>query len=162
MYDIIVQEADIFKSFMVERMILNPNQWKAYPNRVPLTWHKIKFNSAGATNIPNTSFGIYSFIVIPEIANHPNCSYLLYVGMTNKQNFRQRYRQYLRNQNSPGKRPHINAMLNKWREHLWFCYAPIQQANIIRSIEDDLLAAYLPPFNKSFPANVREPMKVLR
>ena len=31
------------------------------------------------------------------------------------------------------------SMLNNWSEHLYFVYAPIEDDNIIKKIEDDLL-----------------------
>ncbi len=142
-------------------MILNPNCWGQYPNRVNLSWNMVKFTPDDVLRVPNTTCGVYSFVVIPGIANHISCSYLLYVGKTTR-NFRQRYQEYLRDQSQPRKRPHVFEMLNKWKEHLWFCYATIRQVDIIGDIENDLLAAYLPPYNKEFPAEIREPMKVLR
>jgi hypothetical protein len=52
-------------------------------------------------------------------------------------------------------------MLNKWPDHLWFYYAEVANTALIDDLEDALLAAYLPPFNQSFPAEVRELLKVV-
>lgn len=158
----VLDRAREFRNFKVERMILNPALWVTYPNRIPLTWQRVKFHSSEFLNVPNNCCGVYSFVVIPGIADHIACAYLLYVGKTDR-DFRSRYKEYLRDQdpNTKTKRFHIYEMLNNWKEHLWFCYAPIPHGNLIEQIEDDLLAAYLPPYCRDFPAKVREPMRVL-
>lgn len=165
MYDIVTLNlADEFRSFQVGNMILNPNLWARYPDRLPLNWNSVKFHSSQLENVPNDEHGVYSFVVIPEIANHIACAYLLYVGKTDR-SFHERYWEYLYGQRT-GKNigPHKYEMLIKWRDHLWFCYAPILTTAVtqIKQIEDDLLVAYLPPYNKQFPASVRGPMGVLR
>lgn len=164
MHDILTDDyAKEFRAFEVRFLILNPNLWDKYPARVPLNWYKIKFNASELSNVPNDSCGVYSFVVIPDIANHIACAYLLYVGKTER-NFRRRFKEYLDDQDLSRKtnRVHIREMLNKWKDHLWFCYAPISQANLIKQTEDDLINSYLPPYCKKYPAEVREPMKVLR
>lgn len=164
MHDILTDShAQEFRNYEVKFMILNPNLWGKYPNRIPLQWHKIKFSPSELSNVPNDSCGIYSFVIIPDIAGHIACAYLLYIGKTER-NFRTRYREYLDDQdwNKKTNRVHIREMLNKWKDHLWFCYAPISQTSLIKQLEKDLINSYLPPYCKDYPAEVRQPMKVLR
>lgn len=164
MHDILSYDyAKEFRDYEVKFMILNPNLWVKYPNRTSLQWYQIKFSASELANVPDSSCGVYSFVVIPDIAGHVACAYLLYVGKTER-NFRTRYREYLDDQDLSKKtnRVHIREMLNKWKEHLWFCYAPVAQVNLIKQLEKDLINSYLPPYCKEFPAEVREPMKVLR
>jgi len=164
MHDILSYEHSAeLKNYKVDFMILDPDLWVRYPNRTPLTWQKIKFGKPHADQIPNDCCGVYSFVVIPEIANHVACAYLLYVGETQR-DFRTRYREYLDDQNPSKrtKRVHIREMLTKWQNHLWFCYAPITETKLIKQVEADLINSYLPPYCKEYPAEVREPMKVLR
>lgn len=162
MYDLItIQTADELRSFQVNNMILNPNLWRKYPDRINLDWRKIQFGEAQRDCIPDSQCGVYSFVVMPGIARHVACAYLLYVGKTER-SFRERYDEYLYGQKTGRIEAHKYEMLIKWREHLWFCYASITQVNIIKQMEDDLIAAYLPPYNKEFPASVRAPMGVLR
>ncbi len=163
MHDLItIQLTDEFRSFQISNIILNPNLWRKYPNRINLDWKRIQFDESQREYIPDSQCGVYSFVVMPGIANHSTCAYLLYVGKTER-SFRQRYSEYLYGQKT-GKNieAHKYEMLVKWKDYLWFCYAPITQINIIKQMEDDLIEAYLPPYNKEFPASVRTPMGVLR
>ena len=55
----------------------------------------------------------------------------------------------------------MTDMLEKWDGFLWFCFASIEQANLIEDVEKTLLAAYLPPTNKEFPAKVGRALREL-
>jgi len=148
--------------FHIKRMVLSPFQWKACSLPVDLSWKAVKFNRPNATNIPKVR-GVYTFLVQPGIANHPCCSYLLYVGKTEGQTFRGRYRQYLREWRAgdQSQRPHVTDMLEKWAGFLWFCFAKVQKRNLIEDVENALLTAYLPPSNKDFPAKVSHKLRKL-
>lgn len=148
--------------FHVKRMVLSPFQWTACRLSVDLNWEAVKFTRRNMQRIPKTC-GVYTFLVQPGIANHPCCSYLLYVGETEDQDFRRRYQQYLREKRASDKsrRPHVMDMLQKWDGFLWFCYARIDQHDIIENVENTLLTAYLPPTNKDFPARVSQALRRL-
>lgn len=157
--DYIRQSAEI-GLFHVNRMILSPRQWEGCRLPVVLKWNALKFRPENKPRVPDDFGGVYSFVVQPRIANHPKCSYLLYVGQTEKRNFRRRYEEYLRDRNPErSRRPHVTDMLLKWDGYLWFCYARIDQRELITQIEDALIEAYLPPTNKSFPARIRKAVK---
>jgi hypothetical protein len=143
-------------------MVLSPFQWGACSLPVSLSWEAVKFTRDNATSIPKTH-GVYTFLVQPGIANHPCCSYLLYVGETESQTFRRRYRQYLREWRAgdQSKRPHVTDMLEKWAGYLWFCFATVRKRNLIEDVENALLTAYLPPSNKDFPAKVSRELRKL-
>lgn len=143
-------------------MILFPSAWAACVLSVNLTWQGVRFDAAYVQNIPADQRGIYSFVVQPNIANHPACSYLLYVGQT-KRNFRVRYREYLRDEAEGlrSRRLHISGMLNKWKGYLWFYFAHIDDETLIEPTEDVLLAAYLPPTNIEMPGKLRQKMAFL-
>ncbi len=79
----------------------------------------MKFIEDNVQNVPNDQAGVYSFVADAGIANHPACNYLLYIGMTQQQNFRARYKQYLREKNNPKPRIHILRMINNWSGHLF-------------------------------------------
>jgi len=149
--------------FHVKRMVLSPTHWKKCQLPLTLKWQVVPFSEDKANDLPNDTKGIYSFILQPGIADHPACSYLLYVGQTTRQDFRTRYRQYLRDLKAgeESRRPHITEMLEKWHEYLWFCYAPIPKEDMITPVEDALLAAYLPPSNKTFPAEINRSLRKL-
>ena len=156
-YDLNLKVKIRFDEHSVE-FILDPHQWGALALPMPLTWNIVPFNVNCTQNIPNNTVGVYSFVVQPDIANHPNCSYLMYIGQTKNQSFRRRYQQYLQYQRTKKGRHLVVYMLNTWPDHLWFCYATIQQTQYIDEIEDRLLSAYLPPVNSEYPADVRGPM----
>jgi hypothetical protein len=147
--------------FHLKRMVLSPFQWNACRLPLNLNWTAVKFNRRNRRHIPTNSSGVYTFLVQPGIANHPCCSYLLYVGETETQNFRTRYGQYLRDKRAgdASLRPHVTEMLQKWDGFLWFCYAEINTPNLIEDLENALLTAYLPPTNKDFPAKVSRAMR---
>lgn len=160
MYDIVShlqgQQKRNLAEFLVQRMVLSPPQWSACRLPLDLKWKGVKFTQKNAKQLPTTYCGVYTFLVQPGIANHPCCSYLLYVGKTEGQNFRKRYSQYLRDKRAgdESRRPHITDMLQKWDGFLWFYYAQIDQRDLIGEVENALLTAYLPPTNKEFPAKV--------
>lgn len=140
-------------------MVLSPPHWKTYGLNHALAWQAVAFSAGNASKIAPTK-GVYTFLVQPGIAMHPCCSYLLYVGKTEDQNHRSRYRQYISDLRAGGKsrRPHITEMLEKWDGYLWFCYAEVPDADI-HDMEEALLTAYLPPANKQFPATVRRTLQ---
>ena len=144
------------------KFILDPNKWGNLTLPVTLNWTMIPFHQNQVQNVPNDKVGVYSFIVKPDIANHTNCSYLMYVGQTTHQSFRLRYTQYLHDQRTKKGRLYVVHMLSTWPEHLWFCYAPIQQVEYIGEIEDRLKIAYVPPVNRDWPAETRGAMALWR
>lgn len=147
-------------SFHVKRVLLSPSHWNSYPHTIPLTWNHVKFEAANSILVPN-SFGVYSFVVDPGIAQHPGTHYLLYLGRARGVSLRARYHAYIREKNADKGRPPIQAMLNKWTDHLWFYYAEVGDTTVIDALEDALLDAFLPPFNQKFSAEVREIIKVV-
>lgn len=166
MYDIVPRPRRrgrrVLGDFHVKRMVLSPFQWAACRLPVDLTWEAVRFTSSNMRKIPITR-GVYTFLIQPGIANHPCCSYLVYVGETENQNFRRRYQQYLREKRAGDEsaRPHVTDMLEKWDGFLWFCFARIDQADLIEDVENALLTAYLPPSNKTFPAKVSRALRLL-
>jgi hypothetical protein len=83
--------------------------------------------------------------------------------MVKDQFFRDRFRQYLQERavGDASRRVHVTQMLMKWEGFLWFCYAAIADQEAIEPAEDALLAAYLPPCNRRFPATVDLEIKKL-
>ena len=55
---------------------------------------ELQFNDSSTPLVPDNLIGVYSFVVEPGIANH-DLGYLLYIGKTDKQDFRARFKQYL-------------------------------------------------------------------
>lgn len=146
--------------FHLQRMILSPVQWATCSLPIKLKWKHVKFSPENSRHVPNATGGVYTFVVKPDIAEHPACSYLLYVGKADK-SFRERYYAYIKDKRlgDKSRRPHVEEMLNKWDGHLYFYYAEIERQELIQTIEQILLAAYLPPTNKSFPGEVQRALQ---
>jgi len=153
----LIQPAQSLADYKVHKLVLFPKAWKECKVPTKLHWKKIRFDSKNAPNVPADERGVYSFVVEPNVANHPACSYLMYVGKTER-NFRKRYQEYLRDFSlaSGSRRLHVAGMLNKWQGYLWFCYAPIKDSALITSTEDALLAGFIPPTNVELPGKLRD------
>lgn len=59
------------------------------------------------------------------------------------------------------RRLHIHDVLSRWSGHIWFCFASIDDDDIIASIEEELIDAYIPLYNRRFTGAVGGAMKVL-
>ena len=142
------------------RFTLSPHLWSSYTLTLPLNWSRVKFESTALPQVPNDLMGVYSFVVEPNVAAL-NLGYLVYVGMT-RQNFRDRFRKYLRHQvEDRTNRPRVQDMLRTWPNHLSFYYAPIDDRDVVKSVEDDLMVALKPPVPRLYPAHIRERFKLL-
>jgi len=152
--------SDELRGFEVRRVILSTKQWAALALPVTLRWTVKHFASSKPTLIPSNKTGVYSFVVQPGIADHPNCAYLLYVGKAaGATGFRARYYKYRAEKGKQDSvRPLVNRMINKWYEHLWFCFAEVADP-LVKEVEDKLLLAYLPPINTEFPGEASAGMR---
>lgn len=81
----------------------------------------------------------------------------MYVGKAQDQPLRQRFSQYFteKNKGEASRRPHVTEMLLKWEQFLWFYYAEISAVTSIKTVEEELLSAYLPPSNRTFPSKIK-------
>jgi hypothetical protein len=145
--------------YRVNRFVLCPPHWKKYTALTALNWQRVKFDKHHHPSVPNNKHGVYSFVVEPEIADHPSVKYLLYVGKAEKLSFHARFYNYLREKKRKKPRDHIVQMTTKWPKHLYFYWAEITNGAIITDVEDQLLEAFLPPHNRDFPATVRTPIR---
>jgi len=143
----------LLKQYRVEKYILCPKFWTEYANK-KLKWKKTKFSKKGLKKLPDDKPGLYSFLAQPDVAGHIAITYLLYIGETTKQSLRERVSDYL-NENSKKKaRVPIRSMIRKWPDHLWLYFVPIDDVTTIKTLEEDLIKAYIPPFNQKFTAQV--------
>src|SRR5579864_635031 len=88
-----------------------PKRWKGYSNPHPLKWTLVKLEDASrkANAVPSGA-GIYTLLVQPGIADHPSCSFLLYVGQT--KSLLARFGDYLTSEKKETGRPKIFRLLN--------------------------------------------------
>ena len=140
------------------QFVLWPRQWEAYNLSFQLNWEIHPFKREQIDKIPKEP-GIYSFVVQPGIANHSYCSYLMYVGMTERP-LRVRFKEYFSEKyNATRGRPKIVKLLNVYRDYLHFCCLTIADTERIKEIEDELLKAFIPPCNDQYPAEISQIMK---
>ena len=138
--------------------VLWPQQWAAYNLSDLLNWKIYPFQQDRIDEIPSDP-GIYSFVVQPRIANHPHCSYLMYVGMTERP-LRERFKEYFsEKRNAKNGRPKLLKLLNVYQDYLHFCCSTIEETERIEEIEDALLNAFIPPSNDEYPAEISRIMK---
>jgi len=52
-------------------------------------------------------------------------------------------------------------MIRKWSGHLWFYYAEVSNTTVISQLEEDLITAFLPPENRSWPAKITHTMRMV-
>lgn len=74
--------------YRLTRLVLSPEHWKKFSSPSKLIWGGTKFKPSNAKNVPDGKSGVYSFVVQPNIAEHPACAYLMYVGKAEKQSLR--------------------------------------------------------------------------
>ena len=128
-----------------------PRMWQEFNMDVSLEWHTRRLTRSERSNIP-TSSGIYTFLVQPGIANHPQCSYLVYVGQA--VSLRNRFNNYLGREKRITGRPKVVTWLNMYEDYMWFCYSLVPRAKL-DDVEAALLTAYIPIANDQFPTNIR-------
>jgi hypothetical protein len=150
-----------FGDYHIRNCFCNPILWTEYAN-LALTWRRVRFDGAGVRRLPNDKCGIYTFVAEPAVAGHSAVGYLLYVGETERQSLRERCSSYLNERGKAKGRIHICEMIRKWPDHLFLHYAIIDNKSLITKLEDDLIAAFLPPFNKEFPARIGRLIKAVR
>lgn len=136
---------------------LDRRQWAKAPARA-LTWHSVSFPPDPTTRrgLPNDS-GVYVFVAEPNLFSLPQTSTLLYVGKAKK--IKSRIRAYigeLKIRFGKTSRPHIWRMANAWNGHLRYYYTTTTDVAAAEALEDEMLAALNPYFNKELPADLSQ------
>lgn len=125
-------------------------KWQEYRDVNALDWQIYPLADHERQRIPNEP-GIYTLLVQPGIANHPACSYLVYVGRTGS--LRRRFGNYLNQEKRETGRPKIFRLLNMYPDHTWFCFSVVPETDL-GAVEDALITAYIPPANDRLPAEI--------
>lgn len=138
---------------------LNIDKWETCdPNVKQIVsgpWKNIKFLNMDGTGInedidkvPNDKGGVYLFVLKPNII--PNIHiYLMYIGRARKQrNFslQKRCRSYLWDN-----RVNIAYMREMWGKELYFYYLELDDDDIIKKVERELIRVIIPPCNSAIP-----------
>lgn len=140
-----------------------PRLWEEYATKpgYAFDWKENRFTPSEIDNIPDEP-GLYTFVVQPCVANHPSCSYLMYIGKTER-TLRARFQEYLREKQRESGRPMIVRLLNKYSDNVFFCYSVVNKKSSLKKLEKALKGALIPPCNKEeLPAKVRRIVEALR
>ena len=78
-YDLDLSISKRFREYTV-KFVLDPIQWGSLVLPCALNWNIVRFIRASVALIPDDQVGVYTFVIKPDIANHANCGYLMYVG----------------------------------------------------------------------------------
>jgi len=145
----IIQEQNEMKAHN-QCFVLWPRQWKKYLDTHK--WKIYRLDAIDKDRIPRRS-GVYSLLIQPGIANHPVCSYLMYIGKTKL--LRSRFMYYLNERKRETGRPKIFRFLNMYQDYVYFCCTTVREDDLTK-VEDKLLVAYIPPANDQYPAEIRK------
>ncbi len=121
-----------------------PQQWVTYSEMHE--WKLCKLIDSERDKIPANP-GIYTLLTLPGIANHPACSYLMYVGQTIC--LRRRFGEYLNKERKETERPMMFRFLKKYSDQVWFCFTLVD-CSLLDTVENGLKNAYIPPLNSAF------------
>ena len=132
--------------------------WQNCNLDVDLQWQSVKYGKNYRHAVPSSSFGVYAFVLVPEIIGLPKTAYLLYIGKT-KRPFQTRYGEYLRDDGSAdwAVRP-IHRALGAWHDYIWFYFATMDDPDLLHSTEETLINACIPPCNYTFTGRIGSPI----
>ncbi len=149
---------DLWRSFAFDKIDLNL-----------LEWREVKFlNELGndvsdeIKNLPNNKGGLYLFIIkcpiLPKITE-----YLVYIGraqLTEYHNLRIRVNKYFNEYIRDDQRPKITRIIHQWQNELFIRYIELDDNELIKELEADLINKILPPGNDEIPdKNIKSAVK---
>lgn len=155
--DFIQQEDRIMARSYTFRLM--PEAWDAFADDQFLcAWQMTRLDENGKNDPCLVGRpGIYTLLVMPGIATHPACSYLMYIGQTT--DLRRRFYNYLVTEKKHRKRPKVYRLLSIYEDFIWFCFTEVD-ADRLDEYENALMNAFIPPINDEnrLPAEIRSIM----
>ena len=125
-----------------------PELWKTYTHNH--NWHLLRLRDSDKESVPNQP-GVYTLLTVPDVAAHPACSYVMYVGQA--VSLRRRFSEYLSKEADPLGRPKISDFLHMYSGYIWFSYTLIQKDSL-DSVEAGIRDALVPPLNTQLGAHI--------
>ena len=115
-------------------------------------WTELAFPPNPRNAVPKQP-GVYVFVVRPNLFDLLQTSGVLYVGKATSLYERVgAYISEINKRHALSKRPHIWRMVNVWNGHLRYLYTITSTVADAEDLEDRMLEALLPYFNKELPA----------
>lgn len=143
------------------KMMFYPQAWQSAQNSTR-TWVETEFPPDPKSGIPNES-GVYAFVVEPNMFSLSPANGLFYIGKAT--NLYQRIGAYI-SELSKGfldsKRPHVWTMLNQWDGHFKYYYTITGDVSEAETLEEDMLKAFRPPYNKQYDAETSQVMRAFQ
>lgn len=155
-YDLFAYDKTNPMNYRIPNFYLSPIQWSACAVPVSLSWTIDRYSTllANPNLLPDDKQGVYAFIIKPGLPFLTDASYVMYIGKAERQSFRDRFKQYIREKDRAKGRVAIKKLLKLWDDHLWYMYAEVANISDIERVEDELLAAFMPPGNNKFRAGI--------
>jgi excinuclease UvrABC nuclease subunit len=141
------------KDYIVE-MYYDTRKWNQFNST--RIWIEEEFPPVVRSNIPRAS-GVYAFVLKPDIFNFDVIAGLLYVGKATE--LYSRIGSYISEINKSllvSTRPNIWKMINKWNGHLKYYYTVTSTVNEAEQLEDEMIEAFVPYFNRSYNAETSQ------
>jgi len=152
-----VNDLAIIESHKIEVMFY-PRSWEGAEN-LTLEWNIVNFPPTPRNLIPHRS-GVYAFVVEPDLFSLVPANGLFYIGKAT--NLYQRIGAYISELSKDferSTRPHIWNMLNRWNGHFKYYYSITENVEVAEQVEEEMLKALRPPFNKQYDAETSQVMR---
>lgn len=140
------------------KIMFYPQAWDDAQD-IEMDWVDVDFPPDPRSAIPKEP-GVYAFVVEPNLFSLQSANGLFYVGKAT--NLYQRIGAYiseLSKEFSDSSRPHIWKMLNQWDGRFKYYYSITEDVSVAEDIEDTILSALRPPFNKQYEAETSQVMR---
>lgn len=122
-------------------------------------WVEVLFPPSKRNSIPRKP-GVYAFVVKTELFDFPCASGLFYVGKATC--LYERIGSYIGEQNKrlvDSVRPQVWRMINQWKGHLRYLYTITADVAAAEDLEEKMLSAFRPHFNRRYEATVSQTMR---
>ena len=149
-HDVQQQMNDLaFQNSFVVPMKFLPDAWLLAQDS-SLTWDVKGFPPSPRNSIPRSP-GVYVFVVTPNKFDFVHSTGLFYVGKATS--LYERIGFYIGQIGKDFKTttsPHVWRMVNQWDGHLRYHFTITQDVDEAEALENEMLNAFRPPFNKRF------------
>lgn len=132
-------------------MLFYPDAWAKAPI-VSCVWMGNDFPPIPRSKIPKQP-GVYAFVVKTNLFDFPHATGLFYIGKA--MNLYDRVGAYMSDvdrRKLQTARPLVWRMLNQWDGHLQYFYTITADVAAAELLEEQMLSAFIPPFNKQYEA----------
>jgi len=142
-------------------MMFYPEAWANAPV-TESNWECSDFPPDPRDSIPKSP-GVYVFVVMTNIFNFPHGNGLFYIGKAT--NLYERIGSYIAEIDhsiASSSRPLVWRMINTWRGHLKYFYTTTIDVKEAEKLENHMLNAFRPPFNRQYEASISKTMRAFQ